>query len=208
MTRRDPGLAVSQTTLKRPSLLVVALRWRHELWMTSALACVVSVISSVGVTLTLEVLGGLMALAGLVTTSPRVRCYTAARAWVIITPHRVRTCFAQSWVNNRAGRLPTVVRAKAEPFGERVLVWCQAGITFEDVASACDLLAAACWATEVIARRSSRYAHVVYLDVIRREQRQSGADAELDVPLPSRADTGVERPPLFRLPADHWHDAA
>jgi hypothetical protein len=56
--------------------------------------------------------------------------------------------------------------------------------------------------------RSRRSAQVVYLDVIRREQRQSRAGAELDVPPPPRADTGAERPPIFGLPPDHWHEAA
>jgi hypothetical protein len=209
MVRRDPGLAVGLTRLKRPSLLVIAFRWRHEIWITSVLlAGLALAVSWVGSSLTLVALGGLAVFAGLAATLPEVRRSAAARAWAIITPHRVRTCFAQAWVNNRAGQIPAVLRANAEPFGERVLVWCRAGTSFEDIASACDLLAATCWATEVIASRSNRYAHVVYLDVIRREQRQAGAGAEPEVPPRPRPDEEPERPPLFGLPTDDWHDAA
>jgi hypothetical protein len=81
-------------------------------------------------------------------------------------------------------------------------------VRFEDIASACDLLAATCWATEVIASRSSRYAHMVYLDVIRHEQRQTGTGAEPDVPPQPRPGEEPKRPRLFGLPTDDWHDAA
>jgi hypothetical protein len=209
MALRDPGLAVGLTRLKRPGLLVVAFRWRHEIWITTVLlAWLTLVISWVGITWTLAALGGLAVLVGLAATLPEVRRSVTARAWAIITPHRVRTCFAQAWVNNRTGQIPAVLRAKAEPFGERVLVWCRAGTSFEDIASACDLLAATCWATEVIASRSHRYAHVVYLNVIRREQRMAGTGAKPEFPPLPRPDEEPERPRLFGLPTNDWHDAA
>lgn len=165
---RDPGLGPSLTPLARPGVLVVILRWRYEIGLVSgAGAAATAAVSWVGVLWTLAGLSGLVVAAGFAATRPAVRRLALARAWCVITPHRVRTCFAQAWIYNRAGQIPAVVRATARPFGERVLVWCRAGTSFEDIDSACDLLAAACWASSVVPVRSSRFAHIVYLDVIR-----------------------------------------
>jgi hypothetical protein len=91
-----------------------------------------------------------------------------AAAWCVITPHRVRTCLAQSWACNRSGKLLAVIRASATPAGERVMVWCGAGTSFENIEACATLLAAACWARHAIVTRSDRFAHIVYIDVIRR----------------------------------------
>jgi hypothetical protein len=203
--RRDLGLGPALMPLARPSLPVVAYRWRYEIAIVSALLAGVAAAWWAGLGPSLAVLAALTATAGIAASIREVRQFAVARAWCVITPHRVRTCFAQAWVQNRAGHIPAVLRTMAQPFGERVLLWCRAGTSFEDIDSTCDLLAAACWATEVVASRSGRYAHLVYLDVIRRPQWQETTDAEPgpaepDVPpWPSRRE-GPRRRRLSGMP--------
>jgi hypothetical protein len=212
--RRDPGLGPSLTPLARPSVLLIVYRWRCELVSAS---CVVAgfsaAVSWVGLGPTLVGLAGLTAAAGLAAAWPATRRLAAARAWCVITPHRVRTCFAQAWIYNRAGQIPAVLRTVGKPYGERVLVWCRAGISFEDIQSACDLLAAACWSIDVVASRSGRFAQLVYLDVIRRPQWQSGtrADpgpADSDVPPQPWPGETLDRRRPFDAPGDDRQDAA
>jgi hypothetical protein len=175
---REPGFGPSMTPLARPGLLVVGYRWRYEIaFVVIASGAFATVVSWAGLVRTLLGLAGLPLMAGLTATRPAARRWVVARLWCVITPHRVRTCFSQAWINNRSGQIPAVVRTTAKPFGERVAVWCRPGTSFEDIESARDLLAAACWSVDVVPTRSGRFAQLVYLDVIRRPDRlaQSGA---------------------------------
>jgi|SRR5215469_5252727 len=169
--RRDPLIEQLLTPPIRPPATVLVYRWRYELMIVTALLTgLATSVSWVGVGKTLAGLGALAALAVLAMLSSEVRQFAAARAWCIITPHRVRTCFAQAWIQNRAGQTPAVIGASAKPFGERVMVWCRAGTSYGDVEASSELLAAACWAAAAVVSRSGRFAQLVYIDVIRRPQ--------------------------------------
>lgn len=189
--RHDLGLGPALTPLARPRLILVGCRWRYELGIASiVLGGLAAMVCLAGTGWTPAAVAGLATAVGVAAILPQVRCFAAARAWCIITPHRVRTCFAQAWIYNRGGQVPAVLSAKAMPFGERVLIWCRAGTSFDDIASASEPLAAACWAVDVIASRSSRFAQLVYLDVIRRQHRQPATGAE-----PGSATPGVPPKP-------------
>jgi hypothetical protein len=54
-------------------------------------------------------------------------------------------------------------------YGERVQLWCQAGITAADLFAARPVLAAACWAAQVRVIPSVQHAHLVTLEVIRNQ---------------------------------------
>lgn len=178
--RQDPSFGQALTQLKRPGFALVLCRWRYEIAISAiAVAVITLAICWVGIRLTLAGVAVLAGIAGIAASRPEVRRAGAARFWCLITPHRVRTCFAQAWVYNRAGQIPAVLRATATPLGERVLIWCRPGTCFDDIASACGLLATACWAVEVTASRNSRFAQLVYLDVIRHPH---GQTASYDVP--------------------------
>ncbi len=165
------ALGTALTPLKRPSLALVACRWRWEIAIVSAISAGIAAVTTwAGTSTELAATAALAVTAGVAATRREVRRFATTLAWCVITPHRIRTCFAQAWIYNRAGRIPAVLRATVMPFGERVVIWCPAGISSQDIHSACELLAVACWATEVTARRSRRLASVVYLDVIRRSQ--------------------------------------
>ena len=63
--------------------------------------------------------------------------------------------------------LPVILLTTAQPFGERVLLWCVAGISAEDLRGAKEALIAACWATDMRITASERHAHLVMVEVIR-----------------------------------------
>lgn len=99
---------------------------------------------------------------------PRTRRASKVRLWWLLTPHRVRAACAQARIQSRKGRLPVVLSTSVTPYGERVHLWCRAGTSAEDLASARPLLRAACWATDVRVSRNARHAHLVTVEVIRR----------------------------------------
>ncbi len=210
--RREPGFGPSLITPKRPNLALIALRWRNELVLAvAALSGIGAAVAWAGLERTLLCTVGLGAAIGGACTRPEVRRLVVARFWLFATPHRVRTCFALAWIYNGRGQIPAVLRATAIPQGECVLVWLRAGISFADIESATGLLAAACFATEVIAIRDPRYGHRVYLDVIRWPERHGGASAG---PTPWEPDAlgGPDSGPRGRgiqdPPSDDQSDAA
>ena len=73
-----------------------------------------------------------------------------------------------AWIQTRDGRLPTILFTTTAYFGERVTLWCHAGITAGDLEAASDILRTACWASDVRVVASTRYRHIVVLEVIRR----------------------------------------
>ena len=96
------------------------------------------------------------------------RRYLVARAWCIITPHRVRVGCAQAWIHSRRGKIPVVLLTTRQPFGERVHIWCRAGTSAIDFTSALLLLTAACWARDIRVSGNERFAQLMTVDVIRR----------------------------------------
>jgi hypothetical protein len=104
---------------------------------------------------------------GTFTVSPDARYWLAAHARCIVTAHRIRTGCAQSWIQTRYGKLPIILLTTPRPYGERAYIWCPAGISVEDFEQARDLLRSACWASEIQIMSSTRYSHIVVLDVIR-----------------------------------------
>lgn len=167
--RRYPELLPLFTRRARPGILLIALRWRIELTalfiVTGAL---VAAAGAFGTGAVLLALACVATVASFAVAWPPTRQLIESAAWPVITPHRVRSCFAQLWVYNSSGKIPAVIRAVATPTGERVLVLCRAGISVEDIAAISEALAAACWAARVVVTRSDRYAQLVYIDVIRR----------------------------------------
>ena len=140
-------------------------RWRYELTLTVGLPAVIVI--------AIHLLGpgpGLVCLSLLafgLGLWPPGRAALVARAWCVITPHRVRVGCVQAGIFSRNGRLPVILWTSARSYGERLLIWCTAGTSAEDFQSARTILRAACWAADVRVERSARYAHLITLDVIR-----------------------------------------
>jgi hypothetical protein len=150
----------------RPNILVLAWRWRYELTLFVGLpAAIITLITQLNY---LWILAEIAAIAATLTAWPQARTWLLAHARCAITAHRVRSGCAQAWIHSRRGRLPIILLTSPKPFGERVHIWCRAGICLEDFLSARDVLCSACWASELRISVSSRYSHIVILDVIRR----------------------------------------
>lgn len=164
--RRAPArLAGPAPVPGRPHPVVVAWRWRYEL---AVAACAASGAAAVALRYGPGwLVGAISGLVALVAGSPAGREFVVAQAWRIITPHRIRTCCAQAGIHSRSGKIPAVVVTTRQPFGERLLVWCPAGTSAEDLHSARATLAAACWASEVRVYSDPRYAHLVTVEVVR-----------------------------------------
>ena len=166
--RGRPGWADLEFALvpvARPNPVVAAWRWRYELGL--ALGLPIAVIALVHAGEVWAVLW-VSVLCGVISASRAVRRLVVARAWCVITPHRVRTACAQSWVHSRGGKIPIVLLTTREPFGERTYLCCRAGTSPEDLVWARSRLAAACWAADIEIARHEHYAQLVRLDVIRR----------------------------------------
>lgn len=166
--RAEAQLAADLNDLLRPAprarVLGAVWRWRYELALVAGVAAAVTVLLLVvGTAGTVVAASALLGAFG----PPWGETQTAL-LWRIVTPHRLRSGFAQAHIQSRRGRLPFVVRTTAEPFGERVTVWCPAGTSAEDLQSARALLRAACWAADVRIIPGQRHSHLVTIDVIRR----------------------------------------
>ena len=169
----DPSIMASVeaavSSVSRPGPFGRLWHWRYELALMTGLPLAAL---AVGYTLGLDWLiamaaAALAGLAAVLAWRP-ARQWLIARAWCVITPHRVRTGCVHAWVQTRDGRLPTVLYTAPAEFGERVLLWCRAGITAGDFEGARDILRAACWASDVRVVVNDRRSHIVVLEVIRR----------------------------------------
>ena len=146
------------------SPVVVIWRWRYELLATVSQACIwIALKPAAAAVLT----AGVACAVATVAAIPQGRRLLVARAWCVVTPHRIRSGCAQAWIHSRTGKIPAVLLCRHQPFGERVYLWCRAGTSACDLHSARELLAAACWAQDIFVMRHPRYAHLVALDVVR-----------------------------------------
>ncbi len=144
--------------------------WRYEVTLVAALgAMAFGVGFAFGAVWLIASAATGLALLAAVMVWPRSRRRLIARAWCVITAHRVVTGCAQAWIQSRGGRLPVVLYTNPARFGERVMLWCRAGITARDFEAAREILAVACWAKDVRVLASQRHKHLVMLEVVRRE---------------------------------------
>ena len=168
----DPSIMASVeaavSTVTRPHLLVRLWHWRYELGLIAGtLLGVVAIGYTLGLDWLIAVAAAAMAIGVTAMTWPPSRQAIIARVRCVITPHRVRTGCTQAWIQTRDGRLPAVLYTVPTDFGERVWLWCRAGITAGDLEAARDILRAACWASDVRVVVDDRRSHIVVLEVIR-----------------------------------------
>jgi hypothetical protein len=163
-----PLLAELQRGLRqvaRPNVLVLIWRWRYELALLSGFpALIIILITKLSSWWTLAEIAVVIVT---LVILPEARFWLLAHARCVITTHRVRTGCAQAWIHSRNGKLPIILLASPRPCGERLYIWCRAGTCLEDFESASDILRSACWAHDVHIAASTRYSHIVILDVIR-----------------------------------------
>jgi hypothetical protein len=168
----DPSIMASVetavSTVARPGIIAWLWHWRYELAVIAGLPLAALAIgSTLGLDWLIAMAAAATALLVATMTWPPSRQRIIARAWCVMTPHRVRAGCKQAWIQTRDGRLPTVLYTAPADFGERVWLWCRAGITAGDLVAARDILRAACWASDVRVVVNDRRSHIVVLEVIR-----------------------------------------
>lgn len=138
-----------------------------------------------------DVLGGwpaavvLAAVGGLLVWWPPSRWLLAAVGGCLITRHRLHTALVELRLTSRAGRLPLLLWLGPTPVGERVRLWCRAGMSAEDLADETERLRSACFARDVRVTRDARWSALVTVDVIRRDP--LGPDRTVRSPLADTA---------------------
>ena len=100
---------------------------------------------------------------------PPARRYIIRRAWCVISRHRLQKVFFETRMHTRSGRLSLILRIHPTQVGERALIWCRAGICFEDFEAHTGEIAAACYAREARIERSKRWAQLVQVNIVRRD---------------------------------------
>jgi hypothetical protein len=174
------------TPRPRSVLPVIAWRWRYELLLLIAATAVLTGLAwRLGTEWTVI---GTSTMAG--AFGPPWPESVIARFWCLVTPHRLRAAFVHAHIHTTGGRLPMIVRTTPAPFGERVLVWCPAGVTPEDLEMAQTALRAACWACDVRFVRDPGRSHLVTVNVIRRRRGLPGRTGPPDQPPPAGTDPG------------------
>jgi hypothetical protein len=171
--RNDPSVIASVeaavSVVARPRPIARLWHWRYELGLAAGtLLGVVGIGVTLGPGWLIAAAASTMAVLAAALAWPPSRRRIIARTWCVVTPHRVRTGCTQAWVQTRGGRLPAVLYTVPTDFGERVWLWLRAGITTGDLEAAREILAAACWASDVRVVVNDRRNHIVVLEVIRR----------------------------------------
>jgi hypothetical protein len=100
---------------------------------------------------------------------PWSRRFVTARAWCVLTRHRIQKACWEPRLHTRSGRLPLVLRVSPTQVGVRAWIWCRAGICAADFEERAKEIAAACYARQARVEGSRRWAHLVQLDVVRRD---------------------------------------
>ena len=174
--------------IRRPGPIESCWNWRWELGIVLTIAGLAGLIAaSYGFTGLVAAAGAGLAASSALLCWPPARRRIVALAWCIITPHRIRVGCVNAWVQTRRGRLPIVMCTVPTVYGERVQIWCRAGITAADLFGARQVLAATCWATEIRVIPSVQHAHLVTLEVIRNSHPERTGPTPYRWPHPRRA---------------------
>jgi hypothetical protein len=166
------GAGASRTTVVDLTTLVrsdrggfvgAAWRWRSEL-AASFIAWLVWI--HIGLTRLLIGLGIAVVLALAVG---RVRRRVLARLVCTLMRHRLYALFHADRLHNRRGQVPLILCVRPTPTGSKAVLWCRPGIYVADLEARMEEIAAACWARTARITRSIRFAHVVTVEIVRRD---------------------------------------
>jgi hypothetical protein len=144
-----------------------AWRWRTELFTLGGLLAALDWLSrQVTITWAAVVLA---AAIGIIFAVPWSRRFVIRRFWCVLARHRFHRLCWEARLHTRAGRLPVVLRARPTKVGERLTVWCRAGIAAEDFEQHTGELRAACYARDARVTRNKSWSQLVTIDIIRRD---------------------------------------
>jgi hypothetical protein len=147
----------------RSGLVGACWRWRTEL--TTAFAVWLAWIH-IGFTMLLIGVGLAVVLV-LVVAPARRRVF--ARLTCTLMRHRLYALFHADRLHNRRGQVPLILSVRPTPVGSKAVLWCRPGICVDDMTARMEEIAAACWARTCRITRSIRFAHVVTIEIVRRD---------------------------------------
>jgi hypothetical protein len=144
-----------------------AWRWRTELTVFGGLLAALAWLSG---QITIRWAAVVLAAAlGIILGIPHSRRFTVRRFWCVLARHRFQRLCWEARLHTRAGRLPVVLWTRPTKVGERLFVWCRAGLSADDFAQHTGELAAACYAREARVTPNTRWSQLVTIDIIRRD---------------------------------------
>jgi len=144
-----------------------AWRWRTELLILGGLLAALAWLSG---QITIRWAAVVLAAAlGIIFGVPQTRRFTVRRFWCVLARHRFHRLCWEARLHTRAGRLPVILWTRPTKVGERLTVWCRAGICADDFAQHTGELAAACYAREARVTPNTSWSQIVTIDVIRRD---------------------------------------
>jgi hypothetical protein len=145
----------------------LAWRWRTELLILGGfLAALAWLSGQITITWAPVVLAAAL---GIIFPIPAIRRFIIRRFWCVLARHRFQRLCWEARLHTRAGRLPVVVWTRPTKVGERLHIWCRAGVASKDFEQHTDELAAACYAREARVTRNRRWSQLVAIDIIRRD---------------------------------------
>ena len=165
-----------------------AWRWRTELIVLGGLLAALYWLSC-QITITwaaLVVAAGL----GIIFAVPQSQRFITRRFWCVLARHRFHRLCWEARLHTRAGRLPVVLWTRPTKVGERLTVWCRAGISADDFIAHSGELAAACYARDARVTRNPQRSQLVTIDIIRRDTLAAGNT----ITSPLRAHRGGQTP--------------
>ena len=189
--RNNPYLLDDLAFRVHRSAAGVVWRMRTELAaLTTVTAGFVALIHVIAVAGAAVILAASMAV---IMAVPHLRRFVIRRAWCVLSRHRMQRVFFETRMHTRSGRLSLVLRIHPTEVGERALIWCRAGICFQDFEAHTGEIAAACYAREARVERSKRWAQIVVVNIVRRDTLAahnvipSGLAPQLPAPAPDDA---------------------
>ena len=144
-----------------------AWRWRTELTVLGGLLAALYWLSRQITIIWAAVV--LAAAIGIIFAVPWSRRFITRRFWCVLARHRFHRLCWEARLHTRAGRLPVVLWTRPTKVGERLTVWCRAGIAAEDFEQHTGELRAACYARDARVTRNTSWSQLVTIDIIRRD---------------------------------------
>ena len=144
-----------------------AWRWRTELLVLGGLLAALYWLSRQITIIWAAVV--LAAAIGIIFAVPQSRRFITRRFWCVLARHRFHRLCWEARLHTRAGRLPVVLWTRPTKVGERLTVWCRAGIAAEDFEQHTGELRAACYARDARVTRNTSWSQLVTIDIIRRD---------------------------------------
>ncbi|WP_219462418.1 hypothetical protein [Nonomuraea rhizosphaerae] len=131
------------------------------------------------------------------------RNWITAHVWCVVSRHRLQRTCLETTMRTRGGQIPLVLWITPTRTGEKALVMVRAGISAAGFEAYTDEIAAACWATSAGVYRHRRWANLLTVQIVRREETPGSTSPGLErlygrAWVPLRSD--LEEPPDLRAP--------